>query len=536
MDINPTVGVTATGVIDPSTGIWYITAKTYADEYQDGRFSPQATPGRLNGRYYFHAIHTEDLSEVAGFPTLIDGTIFRNNDRRMFIGGNQHQRPALLQVGKYIYTGWASHCVQYNFTGAIIGFDKDTGKIVEAFATEAGPEPIDIKGGGVWMSGGGLAYDGRGSMFFSTGNGYASQLPPTGNPVQGRNPPSSLEEAAVNAKVNDDGTITIVDFFMPKEKNQLDGADQDLGTSPLQLLPSDTFSCASHRRIGVVTGKSGKTYWLNLDDLGGYQTAPNEQDRVIQVFQNENSVYAGASVMPLGGGYIGINVIKFQTHIFKFSCNAGKAVFTHVADTAEKNAYILGVGHGATTSLDGREDSAMTWTTDVEGQNLRIYKSIPPSNGGNLELIRGFNIVGTTKFSRPVFGDGRAYVGTTTGYLYAFGSPVNLPLNCSSPYTFPKTSIGNTTDPLTVTCIAKAQTTVQSLNYTGNANFKISNLPTTPLQLNAGQKFTFQAVFAPKSVGSLSSDVIVTTSGNAQGYASTTPITLKGTANSANAL
>ena len=415
VDINPTVGVTATGVIDPASGIWYLTAKTYSEEYQDGRFSPQATPGRLEGRYYFHAIHTEDLSEAAGFPTLIDGTIFRNNRERMFIGGNQHQRPALLHVGQYIYTGWASHCVQYNFTGAIIGFNKDTGAIVEAFATEAGPEPVDIKGGGVWMSGGGLSYDGRGSMYFSTGNGYASQLPPTGNPVQGRNPPSSLEEAAVNAVVNGDGTITIADFFMPKEKNQLDGADQDLGTSPLQILPSDIFSCPQHRRIGIVTGKSGKTYWLNLDDLGGYQTAPNEQDNVIQVFQNENSVYAGAGVMPLGGGYIAINVIKFQTHIFKFSCNGGKAVFTHVADTAEKNAYILGVGHGATTSLDGRADTAMLWTTDVEGQNLRIYNAIPPSNGGYLELIRGFNIVGTTKFSRPVFGDGRAYVGTTTG-------------------------------------------------------------------------------------------------------------------------
>lgn len=44
---------------------------------------------------------------------------------------------------------------------------------------------------------------------------------------------------------------------------------------------------------GVVTGKSGKTYWLNLDNLGGYQNGPNKLDDVIQVYQNENSVYAG---------------------------------------------------------------------------------------------------------------------------------------------------------------------------------------------------------------------------------------------------
>lgn len=238
---------------------------------------------------------------------MIDGTIFRNNPNRMFIGGNQHQRPALLQVGDFIYTGYASHCVQYNFTGAIIGFHKSTGAVVEAYAMEGGPEANSIKGGGVWMSGGGLAYDGSGSMYFATGNGYASQLAATGQSVQGRYPPTALEEAAVNAKINDDGTISVVDFFMPWEKTQLDGADKDLGTSPLELLPTDTFSCPNHKRIGVVTGKSGKTYWLNLDNLGGYQMGADKLDAAIQVYQNENSVYAGAGVMPLGGGYIYIN-------------------------------------------------------------------------------------------------------------------------------------------------------------------------------------------------------------------------------------
>lgn len=48
----------------------------------------------------------------------------------------------------------------------------------------------------------------------------------------------------------------------------------------------------------------------------------------------------------------------------------------------------------------------------------------------------GFSVPGTTKFTRPVFGDGRVYMGTTQGYFYGFGSPVNLPLNCSSPYDF----------------------------------------------------------------------------------------------------
>ncbi|EON63806.1 hypothetical protein W97_03034 [Coniosporium apollinis CBS 100218] len=533
VDINPAIGVTATGVIDPETGLWYLTAKTYSEEFQSGLFTPAKPPGRLNGRYYFHAINTKDLTEAPGFPKLMDGLIFRNNPNRMFLGGNQHARPGMLQVGDYIYTGWASHCVQYNFTGAIIGFHRTTGAVVEAHALQGGPEPITVKGAGVWMSGGGLSYDGAGSMFFATGNGYASQLPPNGASRPGRDPPTALEEAAVNMKINDNGTINVVDFFMPWEKTQLDGADKDLGTSPLALLPTNTFKCANVKRMGVVTGKSGKTYWLNLDNLGGYQMGANKLDNVPQVYQNENSVYAGAGVYPLEGGYIYINVIQYQTHIFKFSCDAsGDPKFTKVADTPEKNAYVLGVGHGTTTSLNGQEGTGLYWQTDVEGYNLRIYNAVP-TQAGSLTLLKHFNIPAVTKFSRPVFGNGRAYIGTTNGYLHGFGSPVNLPLNCSSPYTFDKTPVGSISQPLTVTCLANIDTQVTGLALTGNQNFNISSIPPMPFTLAKGKTFSFQAQFAPKSVGPLSSDVLVTTTNAVVDYSKNTPISLKGTANSA---
>ena len=149
-------------------------------------------------------------------------------------------------------------------------------------------------------------------------------------------------------------------------------------------------------------------------------------------------------------------------------------------------------------------------------------------------MINSFNIDGVTKFTRPVFGDGRVYIGTTKGYFYGFGSPVTVPLNCSSPYTFPKTQVNSTSTPLKVTCNALIGTTVTSLALSGNKNFQLSNLPTLPLTLNAGQSFSFQAAFAPLSVGPLSSDVLANTTNSVAGYSINTPITLKGTANSGN--
>ncbi|MCJ1369596.1 hypothetical protein MMC20_000808 [Loxospora ochrophaea] len=520
VDINPLIGVTATGVIDPDTDTWYLTSKTYA---------LGTTSGKPNGRYYFHAIDVNTLNEQANFPINLEGIAARNNPSRIFNGGIHHQRPALLHQGQFVYAGFASHCVQYNFTGWIMGWDKTTGAVVEHYATEGSPVPNTTPGGGVWMSGGGLTSDGEGSIWFATGNGYASQLSDIA--VPGRQPPTALEEAAVHMTINDDGSLQIIDFFMPFEKQALDGADRDLGTSPLELLPTSTFTCPNVKRIGIVTGKSGKTYLLNMDNLGGYQMGPNHGDAALQVIQNENSVYAGAGVYPLEGGYIYINVIQYPTHVFKFSCDQnGNPALTKVADSPTDNAYVLGVGHGTTSSLNGQAGTGLVWTSDVEGYNLRIYNAIP--SNGYMTLLNEFNVPGVTKFTRPVFGDGTVYLGTTVGAFYGFGSPVNLPFNCSSPYDFGTVVIGSSSSARTVTCQANINTQVTSINLAGNPNFAISGLPTVPLTVAAGKTFSFQAVFQPNTPGSLSSDVVLNTTNSVTGYSVNTHVSLKGTGES----
>lgn len=214
-----------------STDTWYLTAKTYVDQ-------SDVVKGRLNGRYYMHAIDVNTLAEKPGFPRNLEGTIARNNANRMFQGGNAHQRPGLLLAGQYVYAGFASHCVQYNYTGWVMGWDKTTGDLVEKFTLEAGPEPNTTPGAGIWMSGGGIASDDKGAMYFATGNGYSAQQ--KGIPIAGRQPPSSLEEAVVNMRINDDGSLAPLDFFMPWEKQQLDGADK--GTKAFELLRASALT------------------------------------------------------------------------------------------------------------------------------------------------------------------------------------------------------------------------------------------------------------------------------------------------------
>ncbi|TDZ19370.1 putative fungistatic metabolite [Colletotrichum orbiculare MAFF 240422] len=525
VDVNPHVGITATGVIDPATETLYLTSKTYVDQTQ-----PNVAQGRPAGRYYIHALDVNDLAERPNYPVDLEGTVARNNPVRSFGGGIHHQRPGLLHVGQYIYAGFASHCVQYNFTGWIIGWDKTTGAVVERFATQGDGVPADIPGAGVWMSGGGLASDDAGSVFYATGNGYASQLATI--PVSGRQPPTALEEAAVHMGVNDDGSLTVRDFFMPHEKQALDGADWDLGTSPLQILPG-AFSCGSVRRIGVVTGKNKKTYFIDLDNMGGYRNAGvnSDEDAVIQTYLHQNSVYAGAGVYPLEGGYIYINVIQYPSVVFKFSCDGGVPSFTKVGESPAANAYILGVSHGTVTSLNGQPGTGLLWTLDVAAPQLKIFEAVPKD--GKLVLVKSFNVPGSTKFGRAVFGDGIMYQGTTEGYVYGFGSPVATPINCTSP-AFGTVSIGGAGEPEKVTCTAVVDVTVTDAGLDDVADFSLTlgSSSTLPLTLAAGQSFDIDVVFKPTTVGLISADLVVNTTNSVAGYAEGTHVRISGTGES----
>ncbi|KAF8249168.1 WSC-domain-containing protein [Wilcoxina mikolae CBS 423.85] len=519
-DISDCIGSTATGVIDPGRNAWYLTTKTYANQ------NNQNAQGLLAGRYWIHALDVITLEEKPGFPVLLDGIVADNAPWRMFEGGKHHQRPALMQTGDYVYAGFASHCVQYNFTGWVIGWHADTGKLVSKFATEGGKEK-DGKGGGIWMSGGGLASDNPGRMFFASGNGYASQL--SNDPVPGRQPPTALEEAVVNMAIHENGSLTPTDFFMPWEKQDLDGMDKDLGTSGFILMEPNVFSTSKVQRIGCVAGKTGKLYFLNLDDLGGYQMGPNRKDAVLQTIQLDNAVFASAGTYPFEGGYVYVTPVGYETIAFKFGQDEnGNPVFTEAGRTKETAAGRQGVGHSTITSLKGQPGSGILWIVDVDGVNLRAYGTVPVD--GILPTYALLNNAGQSKFSRPSFGNGKVYVTTSTGYITAFGSPVNMPLNCSSPYDAGTVNIGNSSV-VEISCRALTPLTVNSVDLDSTVHFTAYGYPKLPYTMALGNIIKLKSKFQPVSVGPLSTNInLRTTNLGTQKFATNTPVVIRGKA------
>ena len=419
--------------------------------------------------------------------------------------------------------------VQWNFTGWIFGWHKQTGKIVAKFAMEGGKEKSGI-GGGVWMSGAGLASDNSGRMFFATGNGYASQL--ADDPIPGRSPPTALEEAVVNMAIGSDGSLTPVDFFMPWEKRDLDAMDKDLGTSGFVLLDPTTFSTALVKRIGSVAGKTGKLYFLNLEDLGGYQMGLGRRDKVLQTVQMAAPVFSSAGSYPLEGGYVYITPVGKETIAYKFGKDAnGMPVFTEAGKTLRAAAGRQGVGHGTVTSLNGELGTGILWITDVEGVNICAYGAVP-NEQGILPPLLMLNNPGQSKFSRPTFGDGRVYLTTTTGFVTALGSPVNMPFDCSAPYDAGTVLIGNQTA-TEIVCITRIPLDVNTISLDSTAHFSLSISIPFPVAFAQGATLKFKAIFKPSAVGPLSATVnIRTTNGGVQPYAVNTPVVIRGIAKS----
>ena len=73
----------------------------------------------------------------------------------------------------------------------------------------------------------------------------------------------------------------------------MDGGDQDFGSGGVVLLDPKTFSGTGVARMAVTTGKNGKIYFMNADNLGGYKQGPGQTDLVVQTIVTNQAVFGG---------------------------------------------------------------------------------------------------------------------------------------------------------------------------------------------------------------------------------------------------
>jgi hypothetical protein len=159
-DLNPEVGITSTPVIDPSTGTLYVVAETL-----------ETAGGAPAFVFRLHALDVATGAEKFGGPAVIAASV-RGRGAGRGRGGVlpfnpefEIQRPGLLLSNGVVYSAYSSLGDHGPFHGWIIGNGAPTLRTIAVFN-----DTPDGRGGGIWMSGGGLAAD-AGTIYALTGNG-----------------------------------------------------------------------------------------------------------------------------------------------------------------------------------------------------------------------------------------------------------------------------------------------------------------------------------------------------------------------------
>jgi hypothetical protein len=114
-----------------------------------------------------------------------------------------------------------------------------------------------------------------------------------GTPANGKISISTLQQATVDMGISANGVFSQSDYFEPYEYASLDGGDTDFGSSGAALL-SPYFSGGGVSQIVVAGGKSGKIYFMDANNLGGFATGTGGSDGGI-FFNTLPSLYYSAN-------------------------------------------------------------------------------------------------------------------------------------------------------------------------------------------------------------------------------------------------
>jgi hypothetical protein len=384
-DMSPVIGITGTPVIDPTTGTLYVVAKT-----------KEVSGTTTNYVQRLHALDITTGAEKFGGPVVLQASVpgvgtGSQGGRVAFVPLRQNQRPALLLSNGVVYIGFGGHDDQPPYHGWVLGYNATT--LQQTLAFNATP---NNEGAGIWQSGGGLAADAAGNVYFATGDGTFTVN--TGGIDYG----DSL------VKINPTGAV--LDYFTPHDELVLDQGDLDLCAGGVILLP-DQPGLHPHLLIGA--GKNGTVYVVDRDNMGHFNS--NNDNNAVQTLPN---------IFPYGtpdpGNYS--NPVYFN----------GTVYFSPVADTLQAFSLTNGLLSTAPTSQSsviypypgGTMAISANGTTNgilwaIQRTAPGVLRAYDPANLANVlydsEQAGSRDTLGTAaKFTPPIVVNGKVFVGSTS--------------------------------------------------------------------------------------------------------------------------
>jgi hypothetical protein len=403
-DFSDEIGIVSTPVIDEAKKALFVVAKSKADGQ------------------YFNKLHKLDLAtgkDLPGSPVVIGkdvpGTGFGSHHGKIpFNQLWQLNRPGLLLAQGTVYIAFGSQGDDGPYHGYVYGYDAQTLQFRAVHCTTP-----DWGEGGIWQSGGGLAYA-DGFVYYVAGNGAPKGL--TGrDPTDAElsKPASGWGYGNTIVKL-DAASLAVLDWFSPANMRELNDVDNDLCAGPV-VLPQ--------ARLVAGFGKDGFIYVCNPGNMGRWNKTANANEQAQQITRFH---IHGTPVYWANKGLLYLWSEKDRCLAYRQTGNrfppppVSWSAFSFDPSKTQMPGGVL------TLSANGDQDG-IVWAshpTDKDANQATVAGTLRALNADNLqeELWNsdhdptGADAVGNlAKFCPPVVANGKVYMATFSNSLVVYG-------------------------------------------------------------------------------------------------------------------
>jgi hypothetical protein len=404
-NIQPTIGVTSTPVIDLAAGA-------------HGTIFAVAMSKDTGGDYH-QRLHALDLTTGADLvaATVIQASVAgtgtgSSGGTQTFAPGSYKDRAALLLQNGVIYTTWTAHCDQPNYTSWVMTYSESTLAQQSVLNLDANGTTQGGKEGGIWMSGSGPATDSSGNVYLIIGNGtFDTTLTGGGFPNQGDYGNSFV-------KLSSGNPLTVGDYFtmhnaccITSGANESESdADIDFGSGGAIILPDLQDGQGNTHHLAVGAGKDTNMYIVDRDNMGKFNAANDSA-----IYQELDGALPGG--MWAAPAYFN-NTVYFgpvNTNLMAFSISNAE-ILTPPVESTTTFGY-----RGATPSISANgAANGLVWATLIPKSGS--IGTLLAFNATNLaQLFSGTFTTNTNgKFITPMIANGKVYVGAA-GSVAVFG-------------------------------------------------------------------------------------------------------------------
>ncbi len=390
--VEPTIGVTGTPVIDLSSG-------------PNGTIYAVAMSKNSSSTYFqrLHALNLKTGADQFGGPVVIQGTYpgtgEDNSGGNVFFDPKQYKaRPGLLVVSGVVYIGWSSHCDDQPYTAWLMGYDESSlAQVTLLNFTPNGQE------GSIWQAGAGPAADTQGNIYFLMANGtFDTTLTPAGFPSHGDYGNGFMKVAPFPAG------LSVTDYFTMENTVSESNGDVDLGSGGALVLPDMVDANGVTRHLAVGAGKDANIYLVDRDNMGKFSPTADLNYQLPAVLGG--GVWSSPAYFN-GSLYYGASGDTIRAYAFS-QARLSSSPTSHSAQTF---AY-----PGATPSISANGSSnGIVWVAEntspavlhaYNAANLAVELYNTNMASGSRDHFGSGN-----KYITPTVVNGKVYVGTTNG-------------------------------------------------------------------------------------------------------------------------